>query len=186
MFMSTKYLIEAITNKDVNTLELHQFIKDKKLYDGYNLLSNLRIEEIINKYTNNEYDVKYMEDLSNKLMNAYQICENITKIENPTNEKIFIERQKIEQQLIETLNRIESPNEKYVIHLRVQEPGNKNAIIHSVAVSSIEYAYDDKRNITGIKRIYVANPFNSSTHFNGRLYYLPDEIARWDVYKVNK
>jgi len=184
MFMSTKYLIEAITKKDVNTLELHQFIKDKKLYIGDNALSKWRIADIINAYTNNEYNIKYMEDLSNTLINVYQIGERLFKME--TNENGFIERQKLGQQLIETLNRIESPNEKFVIHLRIQEPGNNNAIVHSVTVSSIDYVYDDKRNIIGIKQVNVANPLNSSTHFNGRLFYLPEEILRWDVYKVNK
>jgi hypothetical protein len=183
MFMSTKYLIEAITKKEINTLELHQFIKDKKLYIGDNMLSKFRIADIINKYTNNEYNVEYNEALSNKLMN---LCEKIDLMKNITNENVTFEREKIERQLIETLNKIESPDEKYVIHLRIKEPGNKNAIVHSVAVSSIDYTYDKAGNITGIKQVNVANPFLSSTHFNGKISYLPNQIDRWDVYKVKK
>jgi len=183
MFMSTKYLIEAITKKEINTLELHQFIKDKKLYIGDNMLSKNKIADIINKYTNNDYNVEYNEALSNKLMD---LCEKIDLMKNLTNENVTFERGKIERQLIETLNKIESPDEKYVIHLRIKEPGNKNAIVHSVAVSSIDYTYDKAGNITGIKQVNVANPFISSTHFNGKISYLPNQIDRWDVYKVNK
>jgi len=186
MFMSTKYLIEAITKKEVNTLELHQFVKDKKLYFHDNMLSKLLIADIINAYTNNEYDVKYMESLSYQIMNAAQLTVKINQMKDLTDERVIFEREKMQRQLIEIINIIESPNEKYVIHLRIQEPGNKDAIIHSVAVSSIDYVYDNNKNIIGIKQVNVANPFNSNTHFNARLTYLPEEILRWDVYKVNK
>jgi hypothetical protein len=183
MFMSTKYLIEAITKKEISTIELHNFIKDEKLYIGDNMLSKYKIADIINKYTNNEYDVKYNDAFSNKLTD---LCEKIGLMSNLTNENVTSERGKIERQLIETLKKIESPDEKYVIHLRIKEPGNKNAIVHSVAVSSIDYTYDKAGNINGIKQINVANPFISSTHFNGKISYLPNQIERWDVYKVNK
>jgi len=186
MFMSTKYLIEALIGREINTLELHQFIKDKGLFAGDNILSRWLMADIMNAYTNNEYKVKYMEDLSNTLMNVYQTCGKLVAMENMTNEKGFIERQIIQQKLIETLNRIESPDEKYVIHLRVKEPGNERAIIHSVAVSSIEYVYDNNKNIIGIKQVNVANPLRSNTHFNGRSSYLPDQIVRWDIFRVTE
>jgi len=155
MFMSTKYAIEAITSKEVNTLGLHYFIKENKLFNGDNLLSRWLMADIMTKYSNNEYTVKYMDKFGEK----------------PT---------------IETLNKIESPDEKYVIHLRIQDPENKKAIIHSVMVSSIEYNYDDNKNITGIKQVNVANPYQNDDHFNGKSFYLPNEIIRWDIFKVTE
>ena len=155
MFMSTKYAIEAITGKEVNTLGLHYFIKENKLFNGDNMLSRWLMSDIMTKYSNNEYTVKYMDKFGEK----------------PT---------------IETLNKIESPDEKYVIHLRIQDPENKKAIIHSVMVSSIEYNYDDNKNITGIKQVNVANPYQNDDHFNGKSFYLPNEIIRWDIFKVTE
>jgi len=186
MFMSTKYLIEAFTGKHVNTLGLHQFIKDHSLYAYDNILSRWLMADIMNAYTNNEYNVEYKETLSSKLINEKQINEKIAKMEGLTPEMEINVRQNIEQQLIESLNKIESPNEKFVIHIRVKDPSKNYPIIHSVAVSSIEYTYDDDKNITGIKQVNVANPLKSDTHFNGRSFYLPNEIDRWDVFKVTK
>ena len=87
---------------------------------------------------------------------------------------------------IETLNKIESPDDKYIIHLRIKEPGNEEAIIHSVMVSSIEYIKDNADNITGIKQVNVANPYNDSKHFNGKSFYLPNQIVRWDIFQVTE
>jgi hypothetical protein len=155
MFMSTKYGIEAITGKQVNTLALHYFIKTKGYFADDNILSRWLMADIMTAYTNKEYSVKYMEKFG----------------ESPT---------------LETLNKIESPDEKYVIHLRVKDPSKTDPIIHSVMVSDIEYTYDDNRNITGISKVYVANPLKSDTHFNGRSFYLPNEIDRWDIFLVTE
>jgi len=155
MFMSTKYAIEAFTGKPVNTLGLHYFIKENKLFVGDNLLSKQSMEKIMTTYSNNEYNVTYMKDFG----------------ESPT---------------IETLNKIESPDDKYVIHLRIKNPNNPNEGTHSVMVTSIDYTYDNEGKITGIEKINVANSLQQSSHINTKTSYSPDEIFRWDVFKVTE
>jgi hypothetical protein len=183
MFMSTKYLIEAITGHSVKTEDLHKYIIDKKLFSGDNLLSKELMAAIITSYTNNEYNVAYNEALSN---NLNQLCEKINLMKNMTNDNVTSERGKFERQLFETLNNIKSSDEKYVIHLRIKEQGNDDAIVHSVAVSSIDFTYDNAGKINGIKQIIVANPLQNKNLFNGKSSYSPSDILRWDIFLVTQ
>jgi hypothetical protein len=92
-------------------------------------------------------------------------------------------RQFGESPSVSTLETIESSTEKYLAHLRIKQPDITNPIIHSVMVSGIEYRREDDR-ITGVERVYVANPLNHATLFNARPSYLSNEIDRWDFFKV--
>jgi hypothetical protein len=170
MFMSTKYGIEAITGKEVDTLTLHEFIR-KNNYIQKNtksLLSNELLADIMTAYINGDYNVTYMEDLST----------NPTPPKNSNKKPTYTPT-------IETLNKIESPEEKYFIHLRIKDPSNSNQGSHSVTVSSIEYTYDKDDNITGISKINVANPYDSNGYI-GKSNYLPSQIYRWDIYLVTE
>jgi hypothetical protein len=71
----------------------------------------------------------------------------------------------------------------YLAHIRIKKDGTGDGY-HSEMVSNIEYTYDDNGNITGISKVHTANPWNGGNSFTGKTSYKPDEIARWDVFKV--
>jgi len=164
-FMSTKYIIEAFTGKEVGTLDLHQYIIDKGYYVNDNELSRWLMAKIMTEYTNNEYIVQYM--------------ENFTKDRELTNSTNY-------EPTLKTINIIESLEEQYIIHLRVKDPTGKEKTTHSVVVKDIVYTRDEKGNITGISKVNVANPYQSNTLFIGKQSYLPSEIIRWDIFKVTE
>jgi hypothetical protein len=159
MFMSTKYGLEAILDEKIDTLALHSFIRENNLIANGtdNCLSRELIAEIITAYIKEKKESSY----------TVQYMKDFG--EKPT---------------IETLNKIESPDAQYIIHLRVGNPDIKDPIIHSVTVSSIEYSYDNNGNIDGIIRVNVANPYKDADHFNGKQSYLPGDIKRWDIFLV--
>jgi len=166
MFMSVKNGIEAITGEKVNILDLHEFIKrNNYIFPGTdNLLSDVLMATIMTAYTNNRYTVQYMTEFE---------------------EYITIDKKKTRvQPTIETFNTIESPDEKYIIHLRIKDPDNNQAIVHSVMVTDIVYTKDKQGRITDIDNVNVANSLLPSGHINTRTNYLPNEIIRWDIFKV--
>ncbi|MDR2730748.1 MAG: hypothetical protein LBB81_07620 [Treponema sp.] len=57
MFMSTKYGIEALTGKKVDTLQLNNYIKENRLFAGNSNLSNDLMAKIMTRYTNGAYNV---------------------------------------------------------------------------------------------------------------------------------
>jgi len=157
MFMSALNGIESATGKDVNLLDLHEFIKK----NGHiapntdNLLSRELMATIMTAYTGGEYKFTYMGAFG----------------ESPS---------------METLNDVDSSSEFYMAHLRIQNPNIKDAIIHSVMVSSIDYEKSENGQIVGVNGVSVANSLLPSSHFNTRTYYIPEEIIRWDFFKVTQ
>ncbi|MDR0585211.1 MAG: hypothetical protein LBG57_12835 [Treponema sp.] len=73
-------------------------------------------------------------------------------------------------------------NIKYLAHVRIKKEGTGSAY-HSAMVSGIDYTYDGEGNVTGIGAIHTANPWNGNS-FSGKTTYTPDQIARWDIFKV--
>jgi hypothetical protein len=155
--MSTKYGLETIIDEKIKTTDFHNFIKDNRYFKDENLLSRELMADIMTAYIKEKKNGEF----TVKYMKDFG--------ETPT---------------IETLNKIESPDERYIIHLRVRNPDIKDPIIHSVTVSSIEYSYDNNGNIDGIIQAIVANPYNDANHFNGRSAYVPRDILRWDFFLV--
>jgi len=168
MFMSTKYAIEAITGNTVKTDELHKYIKDKKLFAGDNLLTNELMAKIMTSYTNNRYTVTYMD--------GFQEWSTI----NVNGKEVDIPK----SPTVETLNTVASSDEQYIIHLRIKNPDKSWEGTHSVMVNKITYTYDNEGKINGIDKIYVANSLQESKHINTKTSYSPDEIYRWDIFKV--
>jgi len=172
MFMSVKNSIEAIDGKEVKTLDLHEFIKKNNyIFKGTdNLLSADLMATIITAYTNNRYTVTYMKEFE----------EWLTIKEGEKEKKIRL------PPTIETFKKINSPNEQYIIHLRIQDPDNNREMVHSVMVENIVYTYDRKGNINGINYVDVANSLTPSTHINTKTRYSQNAIIRWDFLKVTK
>ena len=54
---------------------------------------------------------------------------------------------------------------------------------HFIALSSIEFTFDDEGNPNGISKINVANPWNSNGNL-GKTSYSFDQIKRWDIFKI--
>jgi hypothetical protein len=71
---------------------------------------------------------------------------------------------------------------KYLAHVRIKKDGT-GAANHSAMVSGIDYTYDEQGNVTGIGAIHTANPWNGNS-FSGKATYTPDQIARWDIFRV--
>jgi len=155
MFMSTKYGIEAITGGYVNTLALHGFIKNN------NYLA---------KNTDNLLSKELMATIMTEYTNGQYKVEYVSAFGGSPS--------------IDTLNLVETSQEKYLAHLRIQNPNVNNALIHSVMVSGIDHNKSETGQITGINTVHVANPLLPSNHFNTRTSYLPEEIVRWDFFKV--
>jgi hypothetical protein len=166
MFMCVKYGLETLLGEGVNTLDLHEFIKVNSYVNvgerengsprSSNLLSRWLMATIMTEYSNGDFTVKYLDAFGETA---------------PT---------------LDMLNTINSSKEQYLIHLRIKDKSNSNSETHSVMVSSIEYTKDIQGNITGISKINVANPYNDNNHFNGKQFYLPNEIVRWDYFSVTK
>jgi len=171
-FMSIKNGIEGFTNEKVNILGLHEFVKKNNyIIDGTdNLLSNVLMADIMTAYTDNRYNVTYM----SKFQKWSRIKVNGKEIDLP------------EPPSIETINTVASSDEKYIIHLRIKNPNKYWEGTHSVMVNKIDYTYDDEGKINGIDKIYVANSLLPSSHINTKTSYSPDEIFRWDFFKVTK
>jgi len=85
----------------------------------------------------------------------------------------------------ELMSKITSPNEQYLIHLRIANPKNPKEGTHSVMVTNIEYTKDREGNIS-IDKFNVANPERPSKHINAQASYLPSQIFRCDLYLVTK
>jgi len=157
MFMSTKYGIEAILNEQVNTFRLHSFIRERGL---------------IQEGTDNLLSRWLMAEIMTEYTNGQYTVRYVNSFgETPS---------------IDTLIRVETSQEQYLAHLRVQNPNANNALIHSVMVSGINYVLSENDRITGVNRVYVANPLMPTNHFNTRLSYTPEEIIRWDFFRVTQ
>jgi len=156
-FMSIKNGIEALTGEKINLFDLHEYIKK-------------------NNYIINGSDNLLSNELMAIIMTRY--TNNMYTVEYMRNFG--------ESPTIETLNKIESPNDQYIIHLRITDPLNSNRGTHSVMVTNINYTYDNENRINGIENINVANSLRPSSHINTRTNYLPSEIFRWDTFKVTK
>jgi hypothetical protein len=61
MFMSIKYGLEAIMGKQVDTMELHNFIKDNNHLIGNNNLSNELVAKIMTHFSNGDFTVSLVE-----------------------------------------------------------------------------------------------------------------------------
>jgi hypothetical protein len=153
-FMSTKYILEAVLGNDVAALPFHNDIKN----------SNYFTEE--NK---NELSRETMADIITKRTNGdytVQYLKDFGETLTPA-----------------TLTTINSSNEQYFIHLRVENPYDKTQV-HSVVVKSIEYTKDKAGNITGIEKFTVANPLQLSKHPNTQLSFTPSYVVRTDTFFV--
>jgi hypothetical protein len=157
MFMSTKYGIEAILGVEVETITLHNYIIKNVLFHKDNELSNFKMAEIMTKYIRDNNNG----DFTVEYVERFGI--------SPT---------------INTLNTVNSSEEQYLIHLRIQNPSNSSDPTHSVMVKSIEYTKNEKDDITGISKVIVANPLTLTNHFNTKSEYLPNAIKRWDFFLV--
>jgi len=159
MFMVTKYGIEAIQNESINTVGFNNFIKYRNLiYNGSdNLLSNELMAQIMTSFSGGQYTVI--------LDKEYQ------KSQNPIS--------------IEQLETYSNSQNEYFIHLRIKNPDNENAIVHSVMVSGINYVKDDEGQIIDVI-FNVANPLISPNHYNGRSSYSLDAVLRADVFKITR
>jgi len=173
MFMSTKYALETILGKKVDTLELHDFIKENKLTikGTNNLLSNEKMAEIITKYSNGEFIVE-LYSVYNKSLTAEELNESTKKNYNvynrlPTSEELLS---------------LGASTDEFIAHLRIKDPSVKKPIIHSVMVSGFDYRSPYGKN--NINYISVANPLKPSTYFNSRLYYSTSAIHRMDIFRV--
>ena len=80
---------------------------------------------------------------------------------------------------------MDQSKDRYVAHIRIKQNGTGDGY-HSAMVSGIEYSYDDKGNVTGIKSVNVANPWNGGSKLTGKTSYTMDQIARWDIFKVTQ
>jgi len=170
VFMTTKYILEAILGIDkINTIDFHNYIIDNNYYSNRNLLFNKSIANIMTSYSNNEYTIKYMKE--------FEEWEKVKKGEETINIR--------KPPSIEIFNKIISSDEQYYLILQIQDPIKKTEP-HFVAVKSIEYTKDREGNIISIDKYIVANPLNSSTHFNGATSFLPNAVLRFDVYSVTK
>jgi len=171
-FMSTKNGIEAFTQEKVNILDLHEFIKKNNyIFAGTdNCLSNELMAKIMTAYTNNRYNVKYMAE--------FQDWSTVTV----KGKKIAVPK----PPTLETINRVASSDEQYIIHLRIVNPDDPYEGTHSVMVNNITYTRDDEGKIIDIDTIYVANSLPKSNHINTQLSYSADQIYRWDFFKVTK
>jgi len=157
MFMSTKNGIEAITGTKINPLALHGYIKENNF---------------ILKNTDNYLSRDLMATIMTEYTGRQYTVEYIKAFgESPS---------------IDTLNFIETSPELYIAHLRVQNPTVKNALIHSVMVAGIESNRSETGQITGVNKVNVANPLLPTSHFNTKTSYLPEEIVRWDFFKVTQ
>jgi len=170
MFMSVKNGIEAYSNEKINLFDLHEFIKKNNyIFEGTdNCLSNVLMAKIMTAYTNNRYTVTYMD--------GFQEWSTT----NVNGKKVDIPK----SPTVETLNTVASSDEQYIIHLRIKNPDKSWEGTHSVMVNKITYTYDNEGKINGIDKIYVANSLLPSGHINTKTSYSPDEIYRWDIFKV--
>ena len=178
VFFSTKYGFEAISGQRVETFELHDFIRKNGYYTGLNsnLLSNELMAKIMTEYSGGEFTVSLMDvffpglsdaDLRNFNRSSYNVFNRL-----PTTEE---------------LRNYESSLNEFLGHLRVQNPNNRDAIIHSVMVSDIRIfqSYSNLQPVnTSTVIVDVANPLQPSTHFNSRTRYILQDIVRMDVFRV--
>jgi hypothetical protein len=89
-----------------------------------------------------------------------------------------------EEANIEKLITLHYEKDQYLGHIRVKNPDDPNAVIHSVMITRVEYEYDARGQISGIAGIHVANPAAGNNTFNGRTFYTTDAIIRLDIFKV--
>jgi len=80
------------------------------------------------------------------------------------------------------IQEIVSSRNDYLVHIRVKNP--VTGAIHSAMASDIEYQRDEEGRITGVQRVYVANPVTGRNSFAGKAFYTLNEIVRMDVYSV--
>jgi hypothetical protein len=160
MFMCVKYGLEKLLGREVNTIDLHEFIKNRGHVTAGtdNILSRWLMATIWTEYSNGEYTVEYLDDFGESA---------------PT---------------LEMLNKFKASNDQYIIHLRIKDPLdlNQNTDGHSLMVSSIEYTKDKQGNITGISKVIVANSLRPANNFYAKSSYLPGEILRWDYFLITK
>ena len=143
-FMTVKYLLEGATGRDIDTLDLHNYIKDNRyFYD----LSRLQIS-----------------DLADIITNATDGVYNAT-IKNST-----------ANPLVEQLYRMDQSNLMYLACLMVDGVNNGD---HFIALSRIEFKFDENDNVSGISNVHVANPWDG-----GKEKYSFEEIKRWDIYSI--
>jgi hypothetical protein len=80
---------------------------------------------------------------------------------------------------------MDQSKDQYAVHARIKQNGTGRGY-HSVMVSDFEYSYDDKGNVTGVKSVNVANPWNGGSRLTGQTSYTMDQIDRLDIYKPTK
>jgi hypothetical protein len=61
MFIATKYGLEAITGKPIDTMEMHDFILNNKLYNKDVLLSNELMAAIMTRFSGGKFNVSLVE-----------------------------------------------------------------------------------------------------------------------------
>ena len=78
---------------------------------------------------------------------------------------------------LEKLLQIDKSGNDYIAHIRI----NNN---HSVMLQRVEYERNVSGQIIGVRGVQVANPVQGSSTVNGKTFYTPDQITRWDIFKV--
>jgi len=76
MFMSIKYGLEAIMGKQVDTMELHNFIKDNNHLIGNNDLSNELVAKIMTHFSNGDFTVSLIETGLPNLSTLYKFDQS--------------------------------------------------------------------------------------------------------------
>jgi hypothetical protein len=79
----------------------------------------------------------------------------------------------------------QNSEDMYLSHVRVKKNGT-GAAYHSEMVADIDYAYDKRGRITGVREVQTANPWNGdgNASFSAKTALTMDQIARWDVFRV--
>jgi len=160
MFMSLKYGIEAITEDQIDALWLNEYLTS----NGF--------------YSRNEKDP---DDLEN-MLTANIMARTMTNLSNGMYD-VSIAYSGVPS--VEQINSyIQSPDDEYVVHLRIRVPGS--SITHSVMVSDIDFTYDNKENVIGIAAINVANPLLRDPLKLGSQTFSFNNVVRWDFFRVDR
>ena len=93
MFMSTKYGLEAITGERINTIELHNFIRENNYFREENLLSRDLLATIITEYTGGEFTatlLQYFMQPSTEMLRSISLSQDMyiahLRVKDPNNQ----------------------------------------------------------------------------------------------------
>jgi hypothetical protein len=79
---------------------------------------------------------------------------------------------------------IDDQNNGYIFHMRVNNKSVPGAVTHSVMANGIMKPVNYPGYVSNNTEFKVANSLQNSKTFNGRSYFKPQDVVRWDVFKI--